>query len=107
MTYVTVIRDDVSVYCVAPRFWFSRRWRLSVLSCVAVLIVTSQRISVDVALTAMLNHTATADNNRSMMTSLATPGGENVTGNNVSRDIVCFNTSDVDILTTTIFEYQV
>ena len=71
----------------------------------------------------MLNHTATTtttdnndnnnNNNRSLMSharddSLVPPSGMNVTGTtNVSRDVVCFNTSDVDILTAAIFTYQV
>lgn len=44
--------------CVVPRFWFSRRWRLAVFSCVALLISTSQRVCLDVALVSMLNQTA-------------------------------------------------
>lgn len=42
---------------VVPRFWFSRRWRLSFLGLVGFLIITCQRISIEVAIIAMLNQT--------------------------------------------------
>ena len=102
--------DEVSGgWCPVPRFWFSRRWRLAVLSCVALLLTTSHRICLDVALVAMLNQTATTyTDNRTSLPHLspATPH-DNMTATNVSRDATCFNASDVDILTTKIFEYQV
>jgi len=47
----------------APRLWFSRRWRLAVLSSVALLITTAQRLSLDLALTSMLNQTTAASAN--------------------------------------------
>ena len=96
--------------CTVPRFWFSRRWRLAVLCCVALLIITSQRISVDVAVKSMLNQTASADNTTSLShatDSVVPPSGDNVTGTNVSRDTACFNTTNVGILTTKIFKCQV
>jgi len=80
-----------------------------VLSCVALLLTTSHRICLDVALVAMLNQTATTyTDNRTSLPHLspATPH-DNMTATNVSRDATCFNASDVDILTTKIFEYQV
>ena len=106
MTWVV----DVTMSCTVPRFWFSRRWRLAVLCCVALLIITSQRISVDVALKSMLNQTASADNKTSLShatDSVVPPSGDNVTGTNVSRDTACFNTTNVGILTTKIFKWQV
>ena len=57
----------------------------------------------------MLNHTATTDD-RSLShatDSVPTSSGDNVTRTNVSRDTACFNATDVDILTTKIFKYQV
>ncbi|ESO01868.1 hypothetical protein HELRODRAFT_161046 [Helobdella robusta] len=41
----------------APRFWLSRRWRLAILSCIGFLIVTSNRLGVEVALLCMFNKT--------------------------------------------------
>ena len=42
-----------------PRFWLSRRWRLAVLGCFGFLIITSNRVGVEVALLCMLNRTST------------------------------------------------
>ena len=100
--------------CSVPRFWFSRRWRMATLSCVALLITTSQRISIDVALHSMLNHSAAADNIRSLplyhSPALLSSSGDNLTttaADATPHSTACFNASSVDIFTTKIFEYQV
>lgn len=48
-----------------PRFWFSRRWRLAILGFVGLLIVSCQRISIEVAIDSMLNQTTLANSSSS------------------------------------------
>ena len=48
----------VAVLFPAPRFWFSRRWRVAFLSCIGFLIVTTHRVCIEVAVAGMLNQTA-------------------------------------------------
>jgi len=96
-----------------PRLWFSRRWRLAVLSCVALFITTSQRLSLDVALVAMLNQT-TSSTDDNLSSPAVSRRADNVI-NNASDDDVpprhsivsCFNATDDHVLTTNIFQYRV
>ena len=53
----------------------------------------------------MLNQTTTPTDHWSY--SVLPPSGDSATGTNVSRDTACFNDTDVNILTTNIFNYQV
>jgi len=82
--------------CTVPRFWFSRRWRLAVLCCIALLIITSQRVSINVAVKPMLNNTSS-----DVGESQAPPSGTNAS----RLEATCLNMTG--ILTTEIFQYQV